>query len=116
MAMSGWQSVPSITPQWTGASFFEREVYDLFGIPFEGHPDLRRLLLPEDFEGHAHRKDFPLGETPTLFNEGRFLDPAAFRAGLAGDDEGLTQWKGGARKGTVSEQGSGSAEEGGGRS
>jgi len=76
----------------------------MFGVTFEGHPDLRRLLLPEDFDGHPHRKDFPLGETPTLFNEGRFLDPAAFRAGLVGGDAGLTQWKGGARKGTTSEQ------------
>jgi NADH-quinone oxidoreductase subunit C len=110
------ETLPTITHLYPAANFMEREVYDMFGVVFEGHPDLRRLLLPEDFEGHAHRKDFPLGETPTLFNEGRFLDPAAFRAGLAGDDEGLTQWKGGARKGTVSEQGSSSADEGGGRS
>ncbi len=97
------ETLPTITHLFPGANFMEREVYDMFGIAFEGHPDLRRLLLPEDFEGHAHRKDFPLGETPTLFNEGRFLDPAAFRAGLSGADAGLTQWKGGARKGTVSE-------------
>ncbi len=84
--------------------FMEREVYDMFGVTFDGHPDLRRLLLPEDFDGHPHRKDFPLGETPTLFNEGRFLDPAAFRAGLVGADSGLTGWKGGAAKGTRSEQ------------
>ncbi len=97
------ETLPTITHLFAGANYMEREVYDMFGIAFDGHPDLRRLLLPEDFEGHAHRKDFPLGETPTLFNEGRFLDPAAFRAGLSGADAGLTQWKGGARKGTVSE-------------
>jgi len=98
------ETLPTITHLFKAANFMEREVYDMFGVVFEDHPDLRRLLLPEDFEGHALRKDFPLGETPTLFNEGRFLDPAAFRAGLVGGDAGLTQWRGGARKGTVSEQ------------
>ncbi len=98
------ESLPTVTHLFKAAMFMEREVYDMFGVTFEGHPDLRRLLLPEDFDGHPHRKDFPLGETPTLFNEGRFLDPAAFRAGLVGGDAGLTQWKGGARKGTTSEQ------------
>jgi len=98
------ETLPTITHLFKAANFMEREVYDMFGVTFEGHPDLRRLLLPEDFDGHPHRKDFPLGETPTLFNEGRFLDPAAFRAGLVGGDAGLTQWKGGARKGTTSEQ------------
>jgi NADH-quinone oxidoreductase subunit C len=98
------ESMPSVTHLFKAAMFMEREVYDMFGVVFEGHPDLRRLLLPEDFDGHPHRKDFPLGETPTLFNDGRFLDPAAFRAGLVGADAGLTQWKGGARKGTTSEQ------------
>ena len=98
------ESLPTITHLFKAANFMEREVYGMFGIAFEGHPDLRNLLLPEDFEGNPHRKDFPLGESPTLFNEGRFLDPAAFRAGLIGADEGLTQWRGGARKGAVSEQ------------
>jgi len=97
-------TLPTITPIWEAANFMEREVYDMFGVVFEGHPDLRKILTPEDLEGHPHRKDFPLGETPTLFNEGRFLDPAAFRAGLMGGDPGLTGWKGGARKGVVSEQ------------
>ncbi len=98
------ETLPTITPVWRAADFMEREVYDMFGVVFEGHPDLRKLLTPEDLEGHPHRKDFPLGETPTLFNEGRFLDPAAFRAGLMGKDPGLTGWKGGARKGVASEQ------------
>ena len=98
------ETMPTITHLFRAAMFMERETYDMFGIQFEGHPDLRRLLLPEDFEGHPHRKDFPLGETPTLFNEGRFLDPAAFRAGLIGADPGLTGWKGGASKGARSEQ------------
>lgn len=97
-------AVPSITPQWPAANFLEREVYDLFGIEFDGHPNLRKIHTPEDLEGHPLRKDFPLGETPTLFNEGRFLDPAAFRAGMIGASGGLTGWTGGARKGVVSEQ------------
>ncbi|MDZ7708594.1 MAG: NADH-quinone oxidoreductase subunit C [Trueperaceae bacterium] len=99
------ESVPSITPQWPAAGFFEREVYDLFGIEFRGHPDLRKLVTPDDLEGHPLRKDFPLGETPTLFGDGRFLDPATFRAGLMGRDPGRTGWTGGARKGVRSEQG-----------
>ena len=89
----------SVTPLWPSANFPEREVYDLFGIVFEGHPDLRRFLLPEDAEGHPLRKDYPLGETPTVFNDGRYIDPERFRAGLRGKDKGLTGWRGGRRKG-----------------
>ena len=94
--------LPSITALWKAANFMEREVFDMFGIEFDGHPDLRKLITPEDLDGHPHRKDFPIGETPTLFNDGRFLDPAAFRAGLTGKDAGLTGWKGGTRKGVKS--------------
>ena len=105
VALDDGETLPTITHLWTGAGFMEREVYDMFGVEFEGHPDLRKLLTPEDLIGHPHRKDFPLGETPTLFNEGRFLDPASFRAGMMGLDSGLTGWTGGARKGVRSEQG-----------
>jgi NADH-quinone oxidoreductase subunit C len=98
------ETLPTITDLWPGANFLEREVFDMFGVVFTGHPNLRKLVTPEDLEGHALRKDFPLGETPTLFNDGRFLDPAAFRAGLVGKSRGLTGWVGGARKGVVSEQ------------
>jgi len=53
-------SVASVTSVWKTANWHERETYDLVGIKFEGHPDLRRILLPSDFDGHALRKDYPL--------------------------------------------------------
>ena len=52
--------VDSVTSVWRTANWHERETYDLFGVIFEGHPDLRRILLPDDWQGHALRKDFPL--------------------------------------------------------
>ena len=55
--------VPSVTGVWRAADWPEREVWDLFGVRFEGHPDLSRLLLWEGFEGHPLRKDFPVEGT-----------------------------------------------------
>jgi NADH-quinone oxidoreductase subunit C len=53
-------TVPSVVPLWEGANWLEREVYDMFGITFAGHPDLRRILLPEEFTAFPLRKDYPL--------------------------------------------------------
>jgi NADH-quinone oxidoreductase subunit C len=56
----GDPAIDSITPIWPGAAPFEREVFDLFGVRFGGHPDLRRIMMPEGWEGHPLRKDYPV--------------------------------------------------------
>lgn len=59
------ESVPSLTGVWCGADWFERELYDMSGVKVNGHPNLKRILMSEDFEGHPLRKDFPVrGTTP----------------------------------------------------
>lgn len=60
-------NVPSLCEIWSGANHPEREVYDMFGVIFDEHPDLRRILMPEDYEGHPQRRDFPVGGEPILF-------------------------------------------------
>jgi NADH-quinone oxidoreductase subunit C len=60
-------SVESVTRDWPTADHQEREVYDMFGVLFTGHPDLRRILMPEDYEGYPQRRDFPVGGEPVTF-------------------------------------------------
>ncbi len=59
--------IASVVSMWPGADFPERELYDMFGVEFSGHPDLRRILMPEDYEGFPQRRDFPVGGEPVLF-------------------------------------------------
>jgi len=60
-------NVPSVTAEWPTADHQEREIYDMFGVIFDGHHDLRRILMPEDYEGYPQRRDFPIGGEPILF-------------------------------------------------
>lgn len=59
--------MPSMTDLWEGANWYERELFDLFGIHFEGHPDLKRILMPDDWNGHPLRRDYALTEEPVAF-------------------------------------------------
>jgi NADH-quinone oxidoreductase subunit C len=60
---------PTLFDLWPGAEAHEREIYDLFGVRFDGHPDLTRILMPEDWEGHPLRKDYATGHVPVQFKE-----------------------------------------------
>jgi NADH-quinone oxidoreductase subunit C len=60
-------NVASVTADWPTADHQEREIFDMFGVVFDGHPDLRRILMPEDYEGFPQRRDFPVGGEPVLF-------------------------------------------------
>jgi NADH-quinone oxidoreductase subunit C len=66
--------VPSVIDLYPTADYQEREAYDMFGITFDGHPDMRRILMPEDYVGYPQRRDFPMGGEPVLytFNEKKF--------------------------------------------
>ncbi len=66
--------LPTVIDLFPTADFQEREVYDMFGVVFDGHPDMRRILMPEDYEGYPQRRDFPMGGEPVIFtfNEDQF--------------------------------------------
>ena len=66
----GDAKIPSVVPVWPGANWLEREAWDLYGIEFEGHPDLRRIYLYEEFEGHPLRKDYPKHKRQPLVGPG----------------------------------------------
>jgi NADH-quinone oxidoreductase subunit C len=67
--------VPSLSSRWPSANWPEREVYDLFGVRFEGHPDLKRIMMPDEWEGHPLRKDYPLRGTARRFAPGGRVGP-----------------------------------------
>jgi len=78
--------IASLFPVWKGANWFERETFDMFGIRFTGHPDMRRILMYEEFKGYPLRKDYPAQQTQPLieYREGPFEKLAPF-----GPDEGM---------------------------
>lgn len=67
-------TVDSATAVWSSANFLEREVYDLMGVTFTGHPNHTRIMMPEDWEGHPHRKDYPLGGVEVMY-KGQTVPP-----------------------------------------
>jgi NADH-quinone oxidoreductase subunit C len=62
--------VPSVVDIWEGANWYERELFDLFGVRFDGHPNLKRILMPDNWKGHPLRKDYALTEEPVEFKHG----------------------------------------------
>ncbi|KAI1805323.1 hypothetical protein F4811DRAFT_227638 [Daldinia bambusicola] len=89
--------VPSVTPLYDGANWYEREVYDLFGVFFVGHPDLRRIMTDYGFEGHPLRKDFPLtGYTEIRYDEEKkriVTEPLELTQAFRNFEGGSTAWE-----------------------
>lgn len=88
-------TVPSVTQLWPTADFMEREAFDMFGIHFEGHPNLTRLMMPEGWEGHPLRKDYGVGKVAIQFKDQPLLqiespgqDPSSAAAGREVDELG----------------------------
>ena len=77
-AVADGEMVPTLIPLWEGANWAEREIFDMFGIRFEGHPDLRRILMDVRFEGHPLRKDYPL-RGYQVFLTPEPIDPELFK-------------------------------------
>ena len=67
--------LPSVTGVFATANYHEREVYDFFGVVFDGHPDLTRILMPDDWLGHPHRKDYPIGGIDIPYKNDKFIPP-----------------------------------------
>ena len=64
------EAIPSVVSLWVGADWYERELFDLYGVLFDGHPDLKRILMPDDWKGHPLRRDYPLTEESVEFKHG----------------------------------------------
>ena len=64
------EKIPSVKDLWEGADWYERELFDMFGVHFDGHPQMQRILMPDDWKGHPMRRDYALTEEPVEFKHG----------------------------------------------